>query len=658
MKFKILFLSALLIMLLTQKAFGVVNQPPSRELKVQVDDAALYVRIVGNLESRNVLIAINGGPGQSSHYMVSLEQLAGKDFAVVTYDQRGTGRSTTPSGGYTLLDHVADIEAIRKAIGAEKVHIMGHSWGGIVAMFYATVHPQMVSSIMLMGSGPPSKKMSLPGQAKLAQRIRQLMQLGIIPKSLPPNISELLEAILPAYFSNPSYKIPEELKRTSIRANTNQMTLSAVGDWDFTAEVAKLDHRVLMLWGEEDPFGLPMAEATKLALSAAKVEFVLLKKCGHYWHECLNEFLLHVRAFLKPRPVPELAFAKELQETLYNGLKKYNGKGISFAIIAPGHRTWIGVSGVSHGTTPIKPDTLFDAGSITKNFVAALTLKLVEEGLLTLDDPLHKWLPDYPNIDNTITIRQLLNHTSGLFSLQGPSIRPILKDPKRIWTPKEVLTTLVGKPHFSKGEGWRYSNTGYILLGMIIENATRSMISTELRNRFWKPLGLDSMFFAVEETLPVNIAHGWIDLNGDKVLDDFSVFPRTAFHSPLKGAGGIFSTTEDLAKWAHALFQERIVVSKGSLKQMLAFHSPVSKPLLSGYGLGIQRFTPRIFNELELWGHAGNSLGYSALMWYLPDYSVSIALITNREQNDEFYLWVINDLLSVIKSNLKKIPRL
>jgi len=354
---------------------------------------------------------------------------------------------------------------------------------------------------------------------------------------------------------------------------------------------------------------------------------------------------------------PGLQFVKKLQDTLDNGLKKYNGKGISFAIITPGHKMWIGVSGVSHGTTPIKPDTLFDAGSITKNFVAALTLKLVEESLLTLDDPLHKWLPDYPNIDNTITIRQLLNHTSGLYSLQGSSaIRPILKDPGRLWTSKEVLTTLVGKPHFPKGKGWQYSNTGYILLGMIIEKATGSKISTELRNRFWKPLGLDSMLFAIEEALPVNSAHGWIDLNGDKVLDDFSVLPRTAFHSVFQGADGIFSTSEDLAKWTHALFHERIVVSKESLQQMLTFHSPTSKPAIAGYGLGVERFTPRIFNELEMWGHAGNSPGYSAFIWYLPEYSASISLIANREQVEEFYLWLITDLLSVIKTNLKKVP--
>ncbi len=371
----------------------------------------------------------------------------------------------------------------------------------------------------------------------------------------------------------------------------------------------------------------------------------------------LTAFSVSPAVSAKPKSQPELPFTKKMQEVLVNGLKKYNGKGISVAVIVPGYKPWVGVSGVSHDTTPIKPDTVFDAGSITKNFVAALTLRLVEEGLLALDDPLHKWLPDYPNIDNTITIRQLLNHTSGLYSLQGPSaIRPILKDPGRFWTPKEVLITLVRKPHFPKGTGWHYSNTGYILLGMIINKATGSKLSTELRNRFWNPLDLDNTFFAVEEVLPENIAHGWIDLDGDKVLDDFSVFPRTALYSLFWAAGGVFSTSEDLAKWTHALFHEGRVLKKGSLDQMLDFHSPVhGSPILAGYGFGVTRYTPRFFNGLEIWGHAGNALGYFAFIWYLPEYGVSIGLISNREQQKEFYLLLlINDLLSVITSNLEK----
>ncbi len=304
MKFKVLFWFVLAVALLNMAALGRTKQPLIRELKVQVDKVSLHVRIAGNLESGIVLIAVNGGPGQSSHYMVSLEQLADKQLAVVTYDQRGTGRSSTPAEGYSLLNHVADLEAVRDALGAEKIHIMGHSFGGIFTLRYATLHPQRVGSILLMGSGPPTKKASLKGQAKLRQRIIKLMKQGVIPKNLPKKVSKLLIAILPAYFSDPGFDIPDELEKTSFSAKANQLTLSAMGDWDFASEVAKIDHRVLMIWGENDPFGLPMAEASISALSTAKVEFVLLKKCGHYWHECLGDFLSNVRAFLKVPPIP------------------------------------------------------------------------------------------------------------------------------------------------------------------------------------------------------------------------------------------------------------------------------------------------------------------------------------------------------------------
>jgi len=280
------------------------EKPSFRELKVEAPDITLYARVAGDSGPGNVLIAVNGGPGQSSRYMVSLEQLAGAEFAVVTYDQRGTGRSTAPSDGYALLKYVGDLEAVREAVGAEKVHLLGHSWGGIVAMRYATVHPQHVRSIILMGSGPPSALAVQAGQASLGQRIGELQRQGVIAAELPTGPTQLMEAILPAYFSDPNFKIPDELRETPFNETVYQQTLSTLGNWDFTSEVAKLSHQVLMLWGEDDPFGLPMAEATKNALSSARVEFVVLKGCGHYWHENPGEFFSRVRAFLKLPPSP------------------------------------------------------------------------------------------------------------------------------------------------------------------------------------------------------------------------------------------------------------------------------------------------------------------------------------------------------------------
>jgi pimeloyl-ACP methyl ester carboxylesterase len=272
-----------------------------REFKLKADCVELCVKIVGKATSGNVLIAVNGGPGQSSRYMASMEQLASGELAVVTYDQRGTGRSTAPSdesGGYSLLEYVADLEAVRKAVGVEKVHVLGHSWGGIITMRYATVYPQNVRSIILMGCGPPSRKRAQEGQERLAQRISKLQKQGIMGSERPSKLSELLLAILPAYFSDPNFEIPQELKETPYDIDVYQKTLSALGNWDFTHEVAKLDHPVLMLWGEDDPFGLPMAESTRKALMNSQVEFVVLKDCGHFWHECLDEFFSHVRTFL------------------------------------------------------------------------------------------------------------------------------------------------------------------------------------------------------------------------------------------------------------------------------------------------------------------------------------------------------------------------
>ncbi len=87
---------------------------------------------------------------------------------------------------------------------------------------------------------------------------------------------------------------------------------------------------------------------------------------------------------------------------------------------------------------------------------------------------------------------------------------------------------------------------------------------------------------------------------------------------------------------------------------MLAFHSPIPIPIVDGYGLGVETFTPRIFYNLELWGHAGNALGFTCFIWYLPEYGVSIGFMSNREQYNEFYLWLIKDFWSVIKNNLEK----
>lgn len=351
-----------------------------------------------------------------------------------------------------------------------------------------------------------------------------------------------------------------------------------------------------------------------------------------------------------PNTQPGLPFAQKLQNALDNGLKQYGGMGISVAIIVPGYQTWQGVSGVSHGTTLITPDTLFSAGSINKMYTAVTILQLAEEGVLSLDDPLHKWLPEYPHVDSGITILQLLNHTGGIFDMvRHPDYwSAMTSNTAQVWAPENIITNFLLEPYFPKGTDWHYSTPGYILLRMIIKEATGSALSAVYRERLLQPLALDHTVLAGEEPLPENTAHGWFDVDGDGQYDDLPEF--NAFNT---GIGGqIYTSASDLARWSHALFSQRSLLSEASFEQMLTFHSPTpGEPLTSGYGLGVMSFTPELFNGQEIWGHGGNAPGYAAGCLYLPAYDVSIGIMVNTEAGESMY--TLNDILNILAEELQ-----
>jgi len=348
-----------------------------------------------------------------------------------------------------------------------------------------------------------------------------------------------------------------------------------------------------------------------------------------------------------------LTLDEELQHVLDAELDRQNGIGISVAIRMPRRSPWHGVSGVSYDTTPLTSSMLFGIGSVTKNFVAALILQLAEEGKLSLDDALETYLPNYANINSAITIRQLLNHTSGVFDfIKHPSIwDTIFANPFKLWTPEEILETFVLQPYFTPGTGWHYSSTNYTLLGMIVKEITGSKVSTELRERFFNPLGLDNTFFDIEEPITGTIAHRWYDISGDGIPDDISFLIRTSEYSAYWTASAIFTTAADLAKWSHALFRGD-VLRDSSLDQMLAFHSPTpGEPLITGYGLGTIKVAPGIISGEEAFGHSGWVFGYSTAMLYFPEHDVSMAILMNK--NNEIGLAELaSSLIRVVKKHL------
>jgi len=320
-----------------------------------------------------------------------------------------------------------------------------------------------------------------------------------------------------------------------------------------------------------------------------------------------------------------------MREALGDRLRQYDVKGASAAIVFPDGSIRRICAGISHDTVSVKPEMLFAVGSITKNLVATLILQLAEEGVLSLEDPFYKWLPPIPKVDSTITIRQMLNHTSGIFMFwENQKIwDDLIRYRDSVFTPEVVLTYLK-EPHFIPGDGFRYSNTNYLLLAMIATRATHSTLSAEFRKRFWEPLGLRNTYLSMEENIPKDrLAHVWGD-NFEKggTIRDLTFLPRASHESITYGSAGVFTTAEDLALWCKSLFDGKILKSN-SLKQMLDFTPPSATSWCEGYGLGVQLFKRSMTNGERAYGHGGGNIGTSAYMAYLPDYDVSIVVMIN-----------------------------
>ena len=379
-------------------------------------------------------------------------------------------------------------------------------------------------------------------------------------------------------------------------------------------------------------------------MSLVLVAVILLAGCG-------NLQTGNVEIEKTVENLPELPYGDDLQAILDDTLSQYAaGKGLSAAIIVPGYQPWLGVSGISHGTTPITPETVFDAGSTHKNFTGAAILILAEQGVFSLDDPINKWLPDYPNIDGEITIRQLLNHTGGVYDMvRHPDYwEAIMWDTFRVWEREEILHNFLLEPYFPKGEGWHYSTPGYILLRMIIEVATGKDLATIYHTYLWDKIPLEHTYLATYEDLPEETAHGWFDLDADGGYEELP--SSISFNSSTGGA--IFATPEDLALWAQALYHDQRVLSEEALEQMLTFEPTTpDEPITVGYGLGAINYSPEIFSGLEIIGHSGNGAGYVAASLYLPDYGVSLGIMLNTHDGP---MLVINDLLKVVIEYLEE----
>jgi len=306
-------------------------------------------------------------------------------------------------------------------------------------------------------------------------------------------------------------------------------------------------------------------------------------------------------------------------------------RGVSAAVILGNGTEWGGTAGLSEPGTAMAPAMRLGIGSISKNILSALLVRLAERGLLSLDDPLSRWLPPIAQVDPTITVRQLLNHTSGVFDItDAPGYRDsILANVAARWTPQRTLS-LLRAPLFPRGTGWSYSNSNYILAGLVAEAVMRRAVHEGVRAELMGPLDLPSLFLDQAEAPTGPLAGGWIG-------GTLNVMPtRTSTYSAAWTAGSYFATASDLARWWQALLTGR-VVNATSLAQMMTTAGP------RGYGLGMSR---QQLAGRTIWSHTGEILGFSSIGLHDPEKRVTVVVLVN--ENPAPVVGIASALLTIL----------
>ena len=335
-----------------------------------------------------------------------------------------------------------------------------------------------------------------------------------------------------------------------------------------------------------------------------------------------------------PQPFPD-----EVMAAIQAEMDKLTG-----GELPPGMVVWIdappyhfaGASGLANLTdeTPMSPEGAFRIGSITIMFTAAVIMQLVEDGVLTLDDPLALWLPEVAEqlpYGDQITVRHLLTHTSGLFNVVEHEMyyadlftAMVVDEATGNVTldcverdPNDTLARYVyGKEaQFEPGTQWRYSNTNYTLLGMIIETAMEMPLADTYRTNIYEPLGMTSTFLDCYEAPLSDIVHGYTGA-GAEMADVTELHESVGW-----SAGGLVSTAPDLVAFARGLFGGALFENPETLAAMT---TPAPD---STYGLGIML-------QEETMGHSGYIAGFRSVLNYAPELDTVVVMFYNHDGAD------------------------
>jgi CubicO group peptidase (beta-lactamase class C family) len=316
-----------------------------------------------------------------------------------------------------------------------------------------------------------------------------------------------------------------------------------------------------------------------------------------------------------------LSYSQDLElqiDDIVSSVYTVNEPGISILVAKDGipiYRKAIGKSNLELGTS-MTPENVFEIGSITKQFTAISVLMLEEQGKLRISDEITKYIPDYPTNGKTITIHHLLNHTSGIKG-RTPVGNP--NTARTDMTPNELIDYFKNMPmNFDPGEQFRYSNSGYILLGYIIKVVSGQSYEEYIEKNIFNKLGMTSSYFGSTSEIIKNRASGYQLKKGDYINADY-----LSLTLPY-AAGSLMSTVDDLLIWQNAISANSLI--KGSSLQKAINPSTLNngKEIPYGYGWRLGDFY-----GTEGRGHNGGTFGYTASGIFLPNENIYVIGLAN-----------------------------
>ncbi len=337
---------------------------------------------------------------------------------------------------------------------------------------------------------------------------------------------------------------------------------------------------------------------------------------------------------------PDLA--NKLQKALEEEVSQFGNNGVSAYLQLPSSLYWSGTAGIGKGGTPITDSTVFHGASTTKLNVAVLMLLLAEDELIDLDASWNSYLSLEVDFDKNITVRQLLNHTSGISDYLETSSAEldITSDYERVFDPKEILETKVNpNPLFLPGQGFQYSNSNYVLAALIAEEVTGMPVHHGLRQRIWEPLGMEHTYFGGYESYTEPQAGVWWNFgSGYSNYSDKSVNSMLSYAF---GAGNIVTCPRDLALFMDELFNGQLLKEE-SKKELLEIVSSSKGSWTNGYGLGIHHAPDHIDDNLV--GHDGYYTNLTS-MFYHSTYQYTLVTMTNTQSEWFKIFHTLNNIL-------------